>query len=131
MNKNTFRSIGAVLAGLVAIVVLSNGTDTILESIGVFPPIAVQREQGFDTVWMVVLAIIYRSIYMVAGRYVTAALAPNRPMRHAIALGVVGIALGILGATATWGMTPAWFSISLVILGLPCVWLGGKLKTRS
>jgi hypothetical protein len=82
-------------------------------------------------VWMVVLAIIYRSIYMVAGGYVTAALAPNRPMRHAIALGVVGIALGILGATATWGMTPAWFSISLVILGLPCVWLGGKLKTRS
>jgi hypothetical protein len=90
-----------------------------------------QRKQGFDTVWMVVLAIVYRSIYMLVGGYVTATLAPNRPMGHAIALGIVGIALGIAAAIATWGITPAWFSISLVILALPCVWLGGKLKTRS
>jgi|SRR5215211_6619897 len=129
MKKDAFKSIGAVLAGLIAIVVLSNGTDTMLETIGVFPPIAVQREQGFGTMWMVMLALVYRSIYIVVGGYVAAALAPNRPIRHAIALGIVGIALGILGAIATWGVTPAWFSISLVILGLPCVWLGGKLKT--
>jgi hypothetical protein len=28
MNEGAFKSIGAVLAGLVAIIVLSNGTDT-------------------------------------------------------------------------------------------------------
>ena len=124
------KSLGAVLAGLVAIIVLSNGTDTLLETTGVFPPVAVQRQQGFDTVWMVMLALVYRSIYMVVGGYIAATLAPSRPMLHAVALGIVGSVLGILGAVATWDLTPAWFSISLVILGLPCVWLGGKLKTR-
>lgn len=131
MNKNTFKSIGAVLAGLITIIVLSNGTDTILEATGVFPPVDAQREQGFDTLWMVLLAIVYRSIYMVVGGYVAAALAPIRPMRHAVILGIVGIALGVLGTIVTWGITPAWFSILLVILGLPSVWLGGKLRTNQ
>jgi hypothetical protein len=74
MRKNTLRSIGAVLAGLITIGVLSNGTDTILEATGVFPPLDVQREQRFDTLWMVVFAIVYRGVYMVVGGYVAATL---------------------------------------------------------
>jgi len=128
MNRGAFRSVGAVLAGLIVIVVLSSVTDTLLESIGVFPPVAVQREEGFDALWMVTLALVYRSIYTVVGGYVTAALAPKRPVRHAVILGIVGIALGVLGAIATWGITSAWFNVSLLVLGLPCVWLGAKLR---
>jgi hypothetical protein len=64
MSKNAFKSLGAVLAGLIAIIILSNGTDTLLETTGVFPPVAVQRQQGFDTVWMVMLALVYRGLYM-------------------------------------------------------------------
>jgi len=131
VNRGTFRSVGAVLAGLITIVVLSNGTDTVLEATGVFPPVAVQRERGFDAPWMVVLAIVYRSIYTVAGGYVAAALAPSRPIHHAVALGAVGIVLGILGTIATWGISPAWFTILLLVLGLPCVWLGAKLRTEQ
>jgi hypothetical protein len=41
---------------------------------------------------------------------------------------MVGIALGIVGAMATWGITPAWFNILLLVFGLPCVWLGAKLR---
>ena len=82
MSKNAFKSLGAVLTGLVAIIILSNGTDIPLETTGVFPPVAVQRQQGFDTVWMVML--VYRGLYMVVGGYIAAALAPSRPMRHAV-----------------------------------------------
>jgi ABC-type multidrug transport system permease subunit len=128
LNKKYLRSVGAVLAGLVTIVVLSNGTDTILETTGVFPPLAVQQEQGFDTTWMVALALAYRAIYMVAGGYATAALAPNGPVLHAVVLGVVGIVLGVLGAVATWGIAPAWFNVLLIVLGPPCAWLGAKLR---
>jgi hypothetical protein len=130
MAKIPLKSIGAVLAGLIAIIVLSNGTDTILEATGIFPSLTIQREHGFTALWMVVLALVYRSIYMVIGGYITARLAPNRAMRHAVVLGIIGMALGILGAIASWGITPAWFSISLILLGLPCVWLGGKLARR-
>jgi hypothetical protein len=88
----------------------------------------VQQEQGFDTPWMVALAVVYRSSYAVAGGYVTAALAPNRPVRHAVVLGIVGIVLGVLGAVAAWGIAPAWFNVLLMVLGLPCAWLGAKLR---
>jgi len=125
MNKNIFKSIGAVLAGFITGLVLSVGTDFVLESFGIFPT----PDQGFFITWMIVLAIIYRSIYTVIGGYVTAALAPNQPMRHAIILGIIGIIASTLGTMATWGqgLSPDWFPISLIIIALPCTWLGGKL----
>jgi len=129
MTRKRLRSVGAILAGLVAILVLSNGTDAILEATGVFPPVAVQKEQGFDTPWMAALALVYRGVYAAVGGYVTAALAPNRPVSHAVILGIVGIVLGVLGAVATWGITPAWFNVLLLVIGLPCVLLGAKLRT--
>jgi hypothetical protein len=131
MNKNILRSIGAILAGIITIVILSNGTDAVLEALGVYPPVEVQLEHGFDTWWMAMLALINRAIYTVAGGYITAALAPNRPGRHAIILGIVGVTLSILGALATWGITPAWFSILLVVFALPGAWLGGKLRSNK
>jgi hypothetical protein len=79
MTKKLLRSMGSVLAGLVAILVPSNGTDAVLEATGVFPSVAVQQERGFDATWMVALALAYRGVYAAAGGYVTAALAPEHP----------------------------------------------------
>ena len=127
MNKNTFKSIGAVLAGMIVIVVLSVGTDFVLESLGIFTP----PDQGFFTPWMLMLALIYRSIYAVAGGYVTAILAPNHPMRHAIILGLIGIVLSILGAIVAWDLSSHCDPIALILTTLPCTWLGGRLKTKA
>ena len=38
MNKEIFKSIGAVLAGFITVFVLSVATDFVLETMGVFPP---------------------------------------------------------------------------------------------
>ena len=133
MTKRTFKSIGAVLAGFVTVVVCSIGTDFILEAMGVFPSFAEQASQGFSSQWMLLLAFIYRSMYTAAGGYVAAALAPDRPMRHAVILGSIGIAAGTLGAVANWDKTTestAWYPIALIIAGLPCTWLGGYLKSK-
>lgn len=128
--KLTFKSIGAVFAGLVAIFVLSSATDFVLEATGVYPPLDEQLKYGFNTPWMISLAIIYRSIYSIAGCYLAASLAPSRPMRHAMILGGVGFAISILGTIIMWDKSPAWYPISLVILALPCAWFGGKLKSK-
>ena len=83
------RSFGAVFAGLVAVFVLSLGTDALLHVIGIFPPLGqAMTDQLF------VLATAYRTVYGVVGGYVTARLAPDRPMRHALIGGVVGLVLG-------------------------------------
>lgn len=124
MNKNIFKSIGAVLAGVITIVALSVGTDFVLESLGIFTP----PDQGFFTPWMLMLALVYRCIYAVAGGYVTAMLAPNRPMRLAIILGLIGIVASTLGAIVMWDRSAHWYPIALIITALPCTWLGGKLK---
>lgn len=125
---NVLKGIGAVLAGMIFIIVTHAGTDFVLESLGIFTP----PSQGFHTTWMVVTATIYRSIYTVAGGYITAALAPSPQMRYVLILGIIGLALGTLGAIVTipMGIAPAWFPIALALLALPCVWLGGKLRTR-
>ncbi len=128
MKKNTFKSIGAVLAGFVTVVVLSTGTDFILETLGVFPPLT---EPQSYTWLMLMFALIYRSMYTVAGGYITARLAPDRPIRHAIILGIVGIVAGTVGVIVAWNLSPQhWYPIALIIAALPCTWLGGKLKTK-
>ena len=67
------KSVGAVLAGMVFIVVTHNLTDIILEKTGIFTP----PTQRFDTTWMVVTATIYRTIFSVAGCYLTALWHPR------------------------------------------------------
>jgi len=126
MNKTTLKSIGAILAGFITVLILSIGTDSVLESVGVFPP----PVQGLFTTWMLMLALVYRCAYTVLGGYVTASLAPDRPMRHAITLGIIGIIAATLGAIAGWNLSQHWYPIALIITGLPCTWLGAKLKTK-
>jgi len=122
------RGIGAILAGIVFIVVTHTLTDLILEKLGIFPPPA----EGFHITWMVVTATVYRSLYTVAGGYVTAVLAPEPKMRYVIILGIFGLVVSTLAAIATIPMKlgPAWYPIALAVLALPCVWLGGKLRTK-
>jgi len=123
------RSIVAVLAGILVGVVLSLGTDVVLHSIGVFPPWG-QSMVGFEGALL--LATAYRTVYGVAGSYITARLAPDRPMPHALVLGALGLAVSILGAAVTWNKGPAfgphWYPLALVVLALPTAWVGGKLR---
>lgn len=125
---NLGRSILAVLAGFVAVVILSIGTDVALRAAGILPPFA---QPMSDPLFL--LATAYRSLYSVAGSYIAARLAPARPMKHALALGVVGLIVSIVGAVATWNkadLGPHWYPLALVALAMPCAWLGGFLQAR-
>ncbi len=125
---NILKGISSVLAGMVFIVFTHAGTDFVLERLGIFTA----PDQGFHTTWMVVTATIYRSIYTIAGGYITAALAPNPPMLYVMILGIIGTVAGITAAIVTIPMeiAPTWYPIALAVLALPCLWLGGKLRTR-
>lgn len=121
---------GAVLAGLVAIFVLSLGTDQVLHSLGVYPPWGQpMRDTGQN-----LLALSYRIVYGVLGSYLTARLALRAPMRHALILGAIGFVLSLAGTIAAIRMDlgPSWYPIALVLTALPCAWLGGTLyRTRQ
>jgi multisubunit Na+/H+ antiporter MnhB subunit len=128
--RRLWRSIGAVVAGLLVIVVLSTATDAVMHATGVFPPAG---QPMSDTLWL--LATAYRIVYGIAGCYIAARLAPDRPMQHALVLGVVGLILSIAGAAATWnrgpGFGPKWYPLAVIAIALPCAWMGGRLRVTQ
>ena len=127
---NILKGIGAILAGFIFIGVTHNGTDFILESLGIFtPPLTVR----FDTTWMVVTAIVYRNLFMIAAGYLTALLAPEPKMRYVLILGIIGTILGIIGVLVNikYDLSPMWYPVALVLLGFPCLYLGAKLRIKE
>ena len=69
------------------------------------------------------------SVITILGAMLTAKLAPGKPMKHALILGVIGTFLGIAGVLATWdlGLGPKWYPIALAVLAIPQCWIGGWL----
>lgn len=124
------RSTGAVLAGMVAGVVLSIGTDLLMYALGVLPQ---PGQPAGDN--PLLLATAYRTVYGIAAAYLTARLAPNRPMGHALVLGAFGFIASAVGAVVTWNRQPSlgphWYPVMLVVLALPTAWAGGKLRLRQ
>ena len=119
------RSVGAVLAGLLANVILAGIADQILHWLGVFPP---WGQITYEPV-PYALAVTYRAVFGVAGGYITARLAARAPMRHAFALGVVGLVFCLAGVVASVvsDLGPVWYPVLLFVIAMPSAWLGGKI----
>jgi hypothetical protein len=127
MNQNIAKSIGAILAGFLVVVVLTLGTDVALHAMGVYPPWGQPVGSA-----VLLLATAYRTVYGITGSYLVARLAPDRPMGHALLGGAVGLVLSIVGAVVTWNRGPAfgphWYPVALIVLAMPQAWLGGKIR---
>ena len=127
MAKKILQSIGAVVAGAAVSIILEVGTDSAMRTAGIFP-----KAEGSMSDALFILATAYRTIYGVLGAYITARLAPNRPMMHALILGALGTVAAAVGAIAMWDKMPAigpkWYALALIVLALPPAWLGAKLR---
>jgi len=127
---NIFRSIAAILAGMIVGIALSLVTDLFVHKIGFFASPGGQAESG-----PLLVATAYRTVYGVIGAYVAARLAPARPMLHALTLGFLGFLVSIFGAAYTWNRGAEygahWYPVALVVLALPTAWLGGWLRERQ
>jgi hypothetical protein len=128
-SRRVLRRIGAVLAGLLLVFVLDLGIDVVMHAIGIYPP----WFQPMKTLlWL--LAITYRTIDGIAGGYLVALLAPDRPVQHALVLGLIGLVLSTAGAIGTWNkgpeFGPKWYPFALVVIALPSALAGGLLRAR-
>ena len=118
------KSVWAVFAGVLFTIAVTIIVDSIMHATGVFPDQRIPLTNGLS-----LLATAYRFIISAAGAYLTAKLAPQNPLKHAVILGVVGTVLGGVGVYATWdsGMSPRWYPIALTVLAIPQCWVGGQL----
>lgn len=125
MNR---KSVWAVAAGVLAIIVASTLVDVLLHLAGVYPPAGQPLTDALSA-----LATSYRILIGIGGAWLTARLAPAKPMKHALILGVVGTLLGLVGVALTWnaGLGPRWYPILLAVLAVPQCWIGGRLYERA
>src|SRR5258706_6020160 len=93
------KSFLAVVAGVLFIIIVTTLVDLVLHAAGVYPPITQPISDG-----LAALATVYRVLISIAGAWITARLAPQKPMKHALILGVVGVILGLVGVVATWDL---------------------------
>lgn len=121
--RNIPRSVAAILAGFIAVFVLSLGTDQIFHALNVYPP----WDQPMTDTGLLLLALTYRIVYGIAGGYLVARLAPRNPMRHALVMGGIGLVLSVAGGIAMWDMGAHWYAVAVALTALPCAWIGGWL----
>lgn len=130
-SPRLLRSVVAVLAGLFFVIAITTATDAVMHATGIFPPFGQAMADS-----LFVLALAYRIIYTIIGGYITARLAPYKPVKHALILGAIGFVLGLAGLVATWNrgpeFGPKWYPLLIVLTAIPSVWLGSKLvRERS
>ncbi len=128
--KSILKSIGAIIAGMIAGASLAILSDYIMAATGLM-----HMERFKDTPSHIVLIVIlYRFVFNTAGCYLTARLAPSKPMLHALALGIIGLLLSLIGIFFMWDQATPFYNIAIMLISLPSAWLGGKLyglKTHS
>jgi len=118
------RSFWALVAGVAFIIVVTTLVDIVLHMAGVYPPVGQPMNDA-----LALLATAYRIPISIAGARLTARLAPEKPMKHALMLGVVGTALGLVGVVTTWnaGLGPRWYPLALAVLAIPQCLAGGRI----
>lgn len=123
------RSVWAVIAGMLVVIGGTTLVDILLHTLGVFPPTGQPIDEA-----QALLATAYRIVIGIVGAWLTARLAPHKPMKHALILGCIGAVLALVGVVVTWnlGLGPRWYPIALVVLAVPQSWTGGKIyEARS
>ena len=123
------RSVLAVLAGLVFIVIVSTIIDQMFHILDVYPAWGQPMMETSDNL----LALSYRILIGVVSGYIVARLAPKAPIAHALVLGAIGTLLTIAGTIAAMSMElgPLWYPVLLAISIVPTVYIGAKLAVRA
>ena len=119
------RTAGALIAGFATVAILSVAADAVLHAANYYPN---DGTAGSDP--ELVVALAYRTVFTILGGVITGWLAPSRPLRLAIILGIIGTVAASLGAFAMWGLGHNWYAVTLALLSLPSTALGGWLFTR-
>ncbi len=127
------RSVLAVVAGLVVLTITSFAIEWAVDPLllRLFPR-ALPNASALNTnLYASLFMYFYTGLSVAAGGYVTAWIAGRSPGRHAIALGVVELALTIGAMEAAVVQTPLRNWIIGIVMVVPAAWLGGFLRARQ
>src|SRR5688500_11061282 len=110
------RSLGAVAAGYVIF-----GASAFL----LFQLSGIDPHQSAPITFKIA-SIIWGCVFALVAGWLTARLAPTRPVVHAVVLAAL-IALGALVSMVSVRGDAIWSQASALVLMAPCAWLGGRI----
>ena len=122
------RSVLAVVAGFLVIGALAFGTGKLLQSSS---PAQFDAAGAPTTVAMMLVQLLYVGVYATFGCWLAGRLAPGRPMLHALAVGVLGLALNVPSALMLRDTHPTWYLAAGVLTTMLWAWLGGRIAERQ
>jgi hypothetical protein len=122
------RSIVAVVVGFLVIGALAFGTGKLVQATW---PAQVDAAGSPTTTVMMLVQLLYVGVYATFGCWLAGRLAPSRPMRHALAVGVLGLALNVPSALVLRDTAPTWYLAAGVLTTMLWAWLGGRIAERQ
>ncbi len=122
------RSLLAVFTGFSLIATLSVGTDMVLR---MAVPSLFEVDGSTTSAPILLLTIAYVGLYATLGCYLAARMAPSAPMRHALVLGILGLAFNVAGAVSIWAQYPVWYHVMSLLLVMVWAWLGGRMREQE
>ena len=127
-HAHTVRSVVAIVAGFLIIAGLAIGTDTIIHA---RMPNLFDEAGRMESVPWLIATLGYVFVYATFGCWLAARLAPDRPMRHAMILGWLGLVFNVIGTAIQWATVPAWYHAVALATVMPAAWLGGRIRERQ
>jgi hypothetical protein len=118
------RSILSVLAGIAVWGLLWVGGNSALAVAmpGSFDANGVTSSSG-----VLFLILVYSIFLSVLAGWATAVIARRSPTRHALALGLIQLLIGIAAQAAYWELMPLWYHLPFLALLIPGNLLGARL----
>lgn len=77
-----------------------------------------------------IIDLIFQCCFTVVGAYLCCVIA--RPSRRPAMFGLMllGLLIGGLSLPPSWSREPHWYRIALLVVWVPCVWIGWSLRSR-
>ena len=119
------RSILSVIGGFVLWTVLwlsSNGTLTAIM------PRQFRADGSTENSVILALMLAMSVVFSIAAGYVAVLIARRSEMRHAWALGILQLVVGIFVQSQYWSVMPVWYHVIFLALLLPGILAGAKLR---
>jgi hypothetical protein len=124
------RSVLAVLAGIVALTVTSFAIEAVTDPLmrWIFADEPSDRTAINHSVPVRLFMLIYTTLCVAVGGYVTAWVARRSEVRHAVIMGAIQLAMTAGAMIALPGQAPLWFWIAGMALMAPAAWCGGIIR---
>lgn len=118
------RSVFAVIVGNIVWTLLRLGFNAILAN---FYPEISNSQTKIENAALLLSLLGYSVFISIVAGYVTATIARQSEIRHAVALGLLQLALGIFFQAQSWTLLPLWYHLLFLALLIPGNVLGGWL----